>query len=52
MLPRAEREREAALAYLEQEGLISPGRWALVDVGWKLRSQWALKRMQTSRVPA
>lgn len=45
VLGRAEAARGPATAYLEQEGLTSPGRWALVDVGWKLRSQWALKRM-------
>ncbi|MGH8915026.1 MAG: hypothetical protein ACRDZM_10995, partial [Acidimicrobiia bacterium] len=45
VLSRAEAARGAASAYLEQEGLTSPGRWALVDVGWKLRSQWALKRL-------
>lgn len=45
VLSRANQARETTLAYLEQEGLTSQGDWALVDVGWKLRSQEALKRI-------
>lgn len=45
VLRSAENQRLAALAYLQQEGLASPGKWALVDVGWKLRSQRALKQL-------
>lgn len=45
VLHQAERAREKTLAYLADEGLTSPGRWALVDVGWKLRSQQALRRL-------
>ena len=40
---RAAQARELAAAYLEQEGLRSPGRWALVDVGWRLTAQAALR---------
>lgn len=45
VLPIAAEAREATLAYLQQEGLMSSGRWALVDVGWLLRSKTALKQL-------
>lgn len=32
-------------AYLTQEGLTASDDWALVDIGWKLRSQLALNRI-------
>jgi predicted HAD superfamily hydrolase len=38
-------KREAALAYFEQEGLFDKVSWALVDAGWSLNSQSALKRI-------
>lgn len=43
VLERSKKRREAALAYFVQEGLTSSDSWALVDVGWHLSSQWALK---------
>jgi FMN phosphatase YigB (HAD superfamily) len=38
-------EREAALAYFRQEGLFDATPWALVDAGWSLNAQAALKRI-------
>jgi FMN phosphatase YigB (HAD superfamily) len=31
--------------YLRQEGLYAPGRWAIVDLGWRLTAQRALRRV-------
>lgn len=39
------REREVALSYFKQEGLFDDTPWALVDAGWSLNTQAALKRM-------
>ncbi len=38
-------KREAALAYLRQEGLMDGSNWALVDAGWSLNGQAALRRI-------
>jgi predicted HAD superfamily hydrolase len=40
-----ERERETALSYFRQEGLFDETAWALVDAGWSLNTQAALKRI-------
>ncbi|WP_431634132.1 hypothetical protein ACQVBX_11090 [Dyella sp. KULCS107] len=40
-----EREREVALSYFQQEGLFDETAWALVDAGWSLNTQAALKRI-------
>lgn len=45
LLERVASSRERALAYFAQEGLTDGSSWALVDVGWKLQSQWALRRL-------
>ena len=34
--------RRRLSAYLEQEGLHAPGRWAIVDLGWRAKAQRAL----------
>jgi predicted HAD superfamily hydrolase len=36
--------REATLSYFKQEGLFDEAPWALVDAGWSLTAQAALKR--------
>lgn len=41
----ATQKREIALFYLAQEGLMDDVSWALVDAGWSLNSQAALKRI-------
>jgi predicted HAD superfamily hydrolase len=38
-------KRELALSYFEQEGLFDDVSWALVDAGWSLNAQSALKRV-------
>lgn len=43
--------RATALGYLEQEGLFADGHWALVDVGWGLNCQGALRCLLASRDP-
>lgn len=40
---RAELARQATLGYLAQEGLAGSTTWALVDVGWTLKTQKALR---------
>jgi FMN phosphatase YigB (HAD superfamily) len=49
ILAEAERAREVALAYFEQEGLLADDRWALVDVGWTLRTQASLKKLLAAK---
>ena len=48
IVAQAEAAREAALAYFEQEGLLRDDRWALVDVGWTLRTQGSLHKILAS----
>jgi predicted HAD superfamily hydrolase len=48
ILERAERARDLASEYLDQEGLRGPGSWALVDLGWRLTAQRALRRIVAS----
>lgn len=45
IMQRAAETREMATAYFEQEGLLQDDRWALVDVGWTLRTQGSLHKM-------
>ncbi len=45
---QAESARAAALAYFEQEGLLRDEHWALVDVGWTLRTQGSLHKILVS----
>lgn len=45
ILSSVAREREAALVYFRQEGLFDATPWALVDAGWSLNAQAALKRI-------
>ena len=42
---RVEAARETAIAYFRQEGMLDPGRWALVDLGWRLTAQSALRKV-------
>jgi FMN phosphatase YigB (HAD superfamily) len=37
--------RETAIAYFGQEGMLDAGRWALVDLGWRLTAQSALRKV-------
>jgi HAD superfamily hydrolase (TIGR01549 family) len=45
ILQRAIRGRSDALGYFRQEGLFDGKRWALVDVGWTMRTQRSLSRL-------
>lgn len=47
----AAKKREVALAYFRQEGLFDDVPWALVDAGWSLNSQAALKRILSGNAP-
>jgi FMN phosphatase YigB (HAD superfamily) len=47
VLGRAAEARTRLFRYLEQEGLTGPGRWALVDIGWRLTAQRALRQVLT-----
>jgi hypothetical protein len=42
---RAAAAREDTIAYLRQERMLDPGRWALVDLGWRLTAQTALRHI-------
>ncbi len=48
ILAEAERARALSLAYFEQEGLLRDDHWALVDVGWTLRTQGSLRKVLAS----
>ena len=37
--------REAARSYFETQGLFDSVRWAVVDVGWSMNTQWALHKL-------
>ena len=37
--------RERTCAYLRQEGVADEVKWAMVDIGWSLNLQWALRRL-------
>lgn len=45
VLEKAAIAREIAFDYFRQEGLLLDAKWALVDTGWRLTSQRALKRI-------
>jgi len=45
-------QREIALSYLSQEGLLDGAKWALVDAGWSLNCQAALHRILAARNPS
>jgi len=46
IVAQASCEREVLMAYLRQEGLFDEDtRWALVDIGWTLSTQAALRRV-------
>jgi predicted HAD superfamily hydrolase len=47
----AEKKRQVAVTYFKQEGLFDDVPWALVDAGWSLNSQAALKRILSDDVP-
>lgn len=47
----AAKKREVALSYFKQEGLLDDLSWALVDSGWSLNSQSALKRILSEIAP-
>ena len=42
---KAQKARKQALAYFEQEGLCSDEKWAIVDIGWYLNCQGALRKI-------
>jgi HAD superfamily hydrolase (TIGR01549 family) len=45
VLKNAHKAREVALNYFSQGGLLKDNKWALVDVGWTLRTQTSLKKI-------
>ena len=49
ILNRARSSRDSALDYFEQEGLLLDNKWALVDIGWTLRTQSSLRKILSSR---
>ncbi len=51
VLQQAEVNRKKVLGYVEQEGLLDGTPWSLVDIGWVLNCQTALRRILTSRAP-
>lgn len=48
VVAQAEEARQAALEYFRQEGLLQDAHWALVDVGWTLRTQGSLHKILAS----
>lgn len=48
VLASTKQKRDIALMYFQQEGLLDEASWALVDTGWSLNSQSALKRILES----
>lgn len=52
VLQRAACARRLTLAYFEQAGLCEPQKWALVDIGWTLKSQRAVRRLLATKNPA
>ncbi|GBF86579.1 HAD family hydrolase [Aphanothece sacrum FPU3] len=45
ILEKAQKARQLALKYFTQEGMTSDDLWAIVDLGWMLRCQKALKEI-------
>ena len=48
VMKQAQEAREVTLAYFEQEGLLRDDRWALVDIGWTLRTQGSFRKILAS----
>jgi predicted HAD superfamily hydrolase len=48
ILANAAEARDVALHYFRQEGLLADSKWALVDSGWTLRTQGALRKILAS----
>lgn len=51
ILERAENSRKSVISYLEAEGLFENVSWALVDIGWVLNCQKALKMILETKQP-
>ena len=49
VIKAARREREALLGYLKKEGLFSPARTGIVDIGWRGTMQRALAHARSLR---
>ena len=45
VMQKAREARELATAYFEQEGLLKDDKWAIVDVGWTLRTQGSFRKI-------
>jgi len=45
ILERAKQARDLTIKYLQQEGITNSIKWAIVDIGWTLKSQRSLKRI-------
>lgn len=52
ILQRAAAARQLTVAYFKQAGLFDSQKWALVDVGWTLKSQRAVRRLLQTVNPA
>lgn len=50
VLNASAKARDLALEYFRQEGLLQNVKWALVDTGWSLNCQAALKRILSTRL--
>lgn len=48
ILNKATEARRIALDYFEQEGLLKDDKWAIVDVGWTLRTQGSFRKVLAS----
>jgi len=48
IMKNAHDARELAHAYFRQEGLLKDDKWAIVDVGWTLRTQGSLRKILAS----
>lgn len=48
ILDNAKTQREAALGYFREQGLFLDSRWAIVDVGWHLSCQAAMRKLLRS----
>jgi hypothetical protein len=48
IMQKAAGARELAVEYFRQEGLLKDDKWAIVDVGWTLRTQGSFKKILLS----
>ena len=48
ILEKATQARNVALEYFKQEGLLKDDKWAIVDVGWTLRTQGSFRKILAS----